>query len=80
MPKNLTGLVIDCLNDLACLLTLRRLLEICLEQLDDVSNPRGESEERIGLLLNSFLSQSEPHFEELEINLEQIRRLLVEPE
>ncbi len=73
MSRSLMTLAIAALDDLARILTLQQLLEISLEQFDD---PTEKTEQRVDMLLSCYLSQVEPHFEDLKFSLERIREQL----
>lgn len=82
MPENLSSLsqAIQIADHLSAMKNLGELLELCREEFN---NPSEISQIRISLLLDSYMSQIDYHFNELEaltenlkIGLVQIRRLI----
>lgn len=68
--ESLAILAVRASDALQRLLALQELLLICLEQFD---NPTEKTQERVDLLISLYLSNSELHFDELRIRLQQIR-------
>lgn len=70
MSKNLTSLVIDALEELGQIKALLPLLEISLDL--DYPTPQTTAD-RYELLVSSFVTMSEPWFENLTFSLERIK-------
>ena len=78
MAENLPSLslairVIDHVHQLKL---LTELIQLCRDELDDA--PEDKTLNRIGLLLDSYLSQSEYHFNELEVHGTHLQARLIE--
>lgn len=77
MPQDrLPRLAIAAIDELALLVYNQQLVKISLEQL---RNPDADTEDRIGLLLDCYLSRSECFLDNLRMYLEQIRHRVIEP-
>lgn len=77
MSQNLMSLAIGASDDLSRLLDLQELLRIALEQFD---NPSEKTNQRVDLLLSTYLCQVEPWLDNLELGLQRIRSSLASPE
>ena len=74
MPtKTLASLVLDLLNDFARLQELQVLLKIGLTEAD---SPSKEACSRIALLVDTYLCQSEPWLQNVEMDLQRLREQL----
>lgn len=74
MTQELRRLSAAASDNTALLLDLQELLRLALEQLE--AYPTHREWVRVDLLLRIYLSQIEPHFVDLILNLEKIRQQL----
>lgn len=71
--QTLSSLVIGAIDELNHVLEMQELLRLGLSELDQ---PSEKTRLRLDLLLNSYLCQSECHFQELQLELERMRQML----
>jgi hypothetical protein len=76
MSENPIYSAIRALDEFDRIYQLQQLLHICINELDSVpaqvDSVSSKSVTRIDLLISIYLSEIEPHFEELKFNLETI--------
>lgn len=71
--KQLSSLTIQASNEYVWVYELQEILKICLEQLD---NPSEKTQDRVGLLIQLYLSAVDCHLDELNATLEDLRQLV----
>lgn len=79
MPENstdLSSLIIGALNDFDHVQELQTLLKVGLDQADEFSE---EAYKRLALLVSTYLCQSEPWLEEVQLGLNRMRKHVGRP-
>lgn len=72
MAETFTSLIIGTLDELSRILNLQELLRIAL---DEFHEPTETTSKRLEVLLVCYLSQTEPHFNNLKLGLERVLQL-----
>lgn len=74
MPqRDLVSLSIEALNQTAHIRHLQKLVEVCVEQMD---NPTNDAIERVDLILDSYRASMDNHIQELEVVLNRLKLII----